>query len=121
MLNFSKKHISAFILCPSKNGTERFNWYEEYSKDYIPSEISEHIDTLSNLHHKDKEFNDFGYLVVPKDIFHHQIMEMVNQSNKYFENEKVIIYRFENKIEMFYKPFFLPSELVSSIKYFGLN
>ena len=121
MLNFSKKYISSFILCPSKNGTERFNWFEEYTKDYIPSEVSNYINTLSKLQAKDKDFNEYGYLVVPKDIFYNQIKDMVNQIHKYYDDDEVTIYRFENKIEMFYKPFFLPSELVSSIKYFGLN
>jgi hypothetical protein len=122
MLNFSKKHISSFIICPSKQGIDRFNWIEEYKKDYVPEEVSKHIDKLEVLYKQYQDsFNDYGYLVVPKDIFHNQIMGMINDKYKYYEDDEVIIFYFDNKLDMFYKPFFLPAELSSSLKYFGIN
>jgi hypothetical protein len=120
-MSFTKKYISCFIICPAKNGLERFNWFEEYTRDYIPSEVSEHIQKLGELHSKDVNFNNFGYLVVPKDIFYTEIKTMVSPSNIYYEDDKVAIYSFDNKLEIFYKPFFMPHELKSSLKYFGLN
>jgi|694.fasta_scaffold30910_4 hypothetical protein len=119
-MNFTHKTISCFIITPAKQGLERFNWYEEFNKDYTPPEIKKHIDILYDIYNRYEDFNDYGYLIVPVDVFHKQIIGMINKSPDFMADD-VWIYRFDNKLEMFYKPYFLPCEVESSLKFFGIN
>lgn len=118
---FTKKLICAFVLCPAKSSLERYNWYEEYTKEHTAEEIKKHIPKLYELYNNDNEFNNYGYLIVPKDIFYNQIKEMVKDEVIYYEDDDRTIYRFNNKLEIYFKNYFLPCELVDTLKFFNIN
>jgi hypothetical protein len=120
-MNLGKKTISCFVICPAKNGLERFDWIDEYTKEFMPETVKNGAKCLGKLYKDDKDFNKYGYLIVPVDIFHRQIIDMLNNNYLHYFNDEFFIYRFDNKMQIYYNQYFLPCEAIETFRFFGIN